>query len=87
MDHRWMLLLSIFYRLLRYLLGLVAVLVRRDLSEDAELLVLRHENTVLRRQVARVRQGPLTVCGWPRCPGSYRDTAGPRSSRSLPPRS
>ena len=50
-----MLLLSILYRLVRSLLGLTAVLVRRDLSKDAELLVLRHENAVLRRQVARVR--------------------------------
>ncbi|HKR48366.1 MAG TPA: hypothetical protein VJT72_02090 [Pseudonocardiaceae bacterium] len=36
------------YQLVRWLLGLTAVLVRRDLSKDAELLVLRHENTVLR---------------------------------------
>jgi hypothetical protein len=43
-----MLLLSILYRLLRCLLGLTAVLVRRDVSKDAELLVLRQENTVLR---------------------------------------
>jgi hypothetical protein len=43
------------YRLLRSLLGLTAVLIRQDLSKDVELLVLRHENTVLRRQVFRVR--------------------------------
>jgi putative transposase len=31
---------------------------RRDLSKDVELLVLRHENTMLRRQVSRVRYTP-----------------------------
>jgi putative transposase len=44
-------LLSIVYRLVRCLFGLVAVLVRSDLSKDAELLVVRHENQVLRRQL------------------------------------
>jgi hypothetical protein len=44
MDHHRMLLLSILFQLLRCLLGLTAVLVRRDLRKDAELLVLRHEN-------------------------------------------
>ncbi|MGH3785834.1 MAG: hypothetical protein ACRDRG_04635 [Pseudonocardiaceae bacterium] len=58
MDDRRMRLLSILYRLVRSLLGLTAVLVRGDLSKDAELLVLRHENTVLRRQIARVRYTP-----------------------------
>jgi putative transposase len=43
-------LLSLFYRLLRCLFGLLAVLVRSDLSKDVELLVLRQENQVLRRQ-------------------------------------
>jgi putative transposase len=45
-------LLSLVYRLLRCLFGLLAVLVRSDLSKDAELLVLRHENQVLRRQLS-----------------------------------
>jgi putative transposase len=44
-------LLSLLYRLVRCLLGLLAVLVRSGLSKDVELLVLRHENQVLRRQV------------------------------------
>ncbi len=54
-----MLLLSILYRLARWLLGLCAMLVRRDLSKDAELLVLRHENAVLRRQITRVHYRPV----------------------------
>jgi putative transposase len=50
-DHLGVL-LSFVYRLLRCLFGLLAVLVRSDLSKDAELLVVRHENQVLRRQLA-----------------------------------
>ena len=53
-----MLLLSILYQLVHCLLGLTATMMRRDLSKDAELLVLRHENTVLRRQIARVHYTP-----------------------------
>jgi len=45
-------LLSIVYRLVRCRFGLLAMLVRSDLSKDAELLVLRHENQVLRRQLS-----------------------------------
>ena len=36
----------------------MAVLLRRDVSKDTELLVLRHENAVLRRQIPRVRYEP-----------------------------
>jgi putative transposase len=44
-------LLSLVYRLLRCLFGLLVVLVRSDLSKDVELLVLRHENQVLCRHL------------------------------------
>jgi putative transposase len=44
--------LSLLYRLVRCLSGLLAVLVRSDLSKDMELLVLRQENQVLRRQLS-----------------------------------
>jgi putative transposase len=47
--------LSLLYRLVRGLLGVLIVVCRGDRSKDAELLVLRHENAVLRRQITRVR--------------------------------
>ena len=50
--HHLGVLLSLLYRLVRCLLGLLAVLARSDLSKDVELLVLRHENQVLRRQLS-----------------------------------
>jgi putative transposase len=51
-------LISFAYRLTRRILGAVATLARRDVSSDAELLVLRHENTVLRRHVKKVCYRP-----------------------------
>jgi putative transposase len=53
-----MLLLVDLARLVCCLFGLIAVLARRDLSKDAELLVVRHENAVLRRQISRVHYTP-----------------------------
>ena len=49
---------SAVYLLVRCLLGCLMVLARRKVSKDAELLVLWHENAVLRRQVSRVRYQP-----------------------------
>jgi len=42
------------YLAVRCLLGCLMVLARREVSKEAELLVLRHENAVLRRQIGRV---------------------------------
>jgi transposase len=47
--------ISVAYLFVRCLLGCVTVLSRGHASKDAEVLALRHENAVLRRQVGRVR--------------------------------
>jgi len=51
-------LFSLAYLVVRRLPGCPMVLARRQVSKDAELLVLRHENAVLRRQISRVRYSP-----------------------------
>ena len=51
-------LLKIVYLLTCRVLGLAVLVLRSDLAKDAELLVVRHENAVLRRYVGRVRYEP-----------------------------
>jgi len=49
---------SVVYLLTRRLVSCLVLLARREVPKEAELLVLRHENAVLRRQTARVRYQP-----------------------------
>src|SRR5450755_3185262 len=51
-------LLKIVYLLTCRVLGLAVLVFRDDRAKAAELLVLRHENAVLRRHIGRVRYGP-----------------------------
>src|ERR1039458_756028 len=43
---------------MRWLFGLVVLVFRGDQAKDAELLVIRHENAVLRRTAGRIRYEP-----------------------------
>jgi transposase len=51
-------LLKIIYLFMRWLFGLTVLVFRGDQEKNAELLVLRHENAVLRRHAGRVRYEP-----------------------------
>ncbi|WP_329432914.1 integrase [Streptomyces sp. NBC_01280] len=74
--------ISMLYRANRARLSMPAVLLRRDTAKDAELLVLRHENAVLRTPTRR--SGPLRACA-PVLAGRVviADTA-PQVGQSLP---
>jgi hypothetical protein len=58
-------LLKIVYLLVRRILGLAALISGKDLAKDAELVVLRHENAVLRRPAGSGTSRPAG-CAAPR---------------------
>ena len=68
--------LSLLYMMLRRMLELLAVMARSDIDKDVEILVLRHEIAVLRRQVKRPRYRPSerawlsALARWSLGPGS-----------------
>lgn len=64
-KHLWVI-FSIVYQLMRYLLSAMMLLNSRDASKETKLLVLRHENAVLRRQAGRSATTRLTGSGSPR---------------------
>jgi hypothetical protein len=72
--------ISVVYLLVRCLLGCLTVLSRGQVSKDAELLVLRHENAVLRRRVGRVLYQPAG-CGSRHCRDWFPAAGGARCSR------
>ena len=76
----WML-LKIVYLLMRSVLGPAVLVFRGDRAKDAELLVLRHENAVLRRNVGRIRYASADRAWFAALAGSFRATGGPESSR------
>jgi putative transposase len=51
-------LLKIVYLLMCRVPGVAVLVFRGDRAKAAELLALRHENAVLRRQTGRIRNGP-----------------------------
>jgi putative transposase len=56
-------LFKIVYLPVRRIPGLAVLISRSNLAKNAELLVLRHENAVLRRHAGRAPYKPATRCG------------------------
>jgi hypothetical protein len=74
-------LLSIVFRLVRNLVTAPAAVLRSRVAKDAEVLAPRHENAVLRRQIARVRYEPADRISQSRTPATCPTPDGPWSSR------
>jgi hypothetical protein len=78
-------LLKIVYLLVRRVLGLAVLVFRGDRAKDAELLVLRHENAVLRRHAGRIRYEPADRAGRAAAGLRLRDDRAERGQPLLRP--
>ena len=70
-------LLSVVYVALKGILQLVSLLFRSADSKELEIIVLRHELAILRRQVHRPTFGRLTDGSWRRPAVCCRASSGP----------
>jgi putative transposase len=71
-------LVSLVYLVVCRVLGLLVLFARGDGSKDFEILVLRHELSILRRQAPRPAFTARDRCFWPRSAVSCRDALGMR---------
>src|ERR1022692_4570419 len=90
-------LLKIVYLLTCRVLSLAVLVFRGDRAKDAELLVLRHENAVLRRHAGRVRfiprrrwpdvfpVAPATLLAWHRRLAAKKYDTSKRRKPGRPP--